>query len=792
MADRIGSRITATARCWQTRNTPIFSLHSSNLKWYSATSRQAARFTAVSVLCLALAYFSGRNGDSVHAAPPVSGLVSIDLDHSSPPLRSDAPITFVWRVTSQSSSLIEGRLVVTIVDTYEKLAEVVLDDIVLTSGDQYFRTVLPPVEPVYSVNSVDVVVEFIGKNQKFGPWKLPVNTPRQPQRALAILLCDPGRARVSSDTQQLFARLPLDMMNGNATDKTLATRHASVSPEDLPADSLSFCGFDLVVLPHEGFSEVKENQLRALLEWVEAGGSLCVVPGEGALKEYHAQFLSRSVHALPDDPRFLLDPAGRLPFAGGKDAEAPAPVLCRHGLGRVALVLGKPGRLFAEREPDVRRMLAFLWKLRHDRLEAFLATGQFVVKKERVGDAGGPGEDDEEDDAATNAQIAAAQAQTRAQAQARYQGYQAAQFRHPDHPLSQLPLQSGDELLSRLMPTGLRVVPMFLIGLILILYVVLIGPADWFVLGAIKRRKWTWVTFPAVTIALTLATVWLAEWYMQVRGNRRTVTFHDVGEEGRIARRNRFDVLFEGSERFVMTDLTREIFTAMTLQRFSRGTWQSYQQAQLRSGDQSHNYTKLARYTGRVPARYSVAQFAAQWTPQLNRRFSIPLADEKPVEFDWKRFADSAVYTPATATDAGAPRTEIIKAVKQAFGESATVVVLAGGKRHHLAGNPVLFDNSSAPYGRDVYGNPLPQSPYAYPAGYDPNATPARSFLEDVSANSLGGLFAAVSQISPTGGKDFEDMSLLDPSDPGQWLLIIAVDRGDDLEFYRKLYTRGD
>jgi hypothetical protein len=56
----------------------------------------------------------------------------------------------------------------------------------------------------------------------------------------------------------------------------------------------------------------------------------------------------------------------------------------------------------------------------------------------------------------------------------------------------------------------------------------------------------------------------------------------------------------------------------------------------------------------------------------------------------------------------------------------------------------------------------------------------------------MGGLFAVISQISPTGGKDFEDMALLDPTDPDQWLLVVAVDRGDQLHIYRKLYTRGD
>jgi len=78
--------------------------------------------------------------------------------------------------------------------------------------------------------------------------------------------------------------------------------------------------------------------------------------------------------------------------------------------------------------------------------------------------------------------------------------------------LATLPLQSGDQLVTRLMPEGLKIVPLPLIGMILVVYVLLIGPTDWFVLGAIRRRKWTWFTFPFVTVALTLLTVWLAEW----------------------------------------------------------------------------------------------------------------------------------------------------------------------------------------------------------------------------------------------------------------------------------------
>jgi hypothetical protein len=58
--------------------------------------------------------------------------------------------------------------------------------------------------------------------------------------------------------------------------------------------------------------------------------------------------------------------------------------------------------------------------------------------------------------------------------------------------------------------------------------------------------------------------------------------------------------------------------------------------------------------------------------------------------------------------------------------------------------------------------------------------------------NGLGGLFAVVSQMSPTGGKDFEDMALVDPSSPDQWLLVVAVENGNEVDVYRKLYVKGD
>ena len=82
-------------------------------------------------------------------------------------------------------------------------------------------------------------------------------------------------------------------------------------------------------------------------------------------------------------------------------------------------------------------MLAFFWKMRHDRLDEFMNTGRFLVKSDIPVDQAKPGENE-------------------------WRNYNAnrnvtyAKLRPQDNQLAQLPLQSGDQLLTRLMPEGLR------------------------------------------------------------------------------------------------------------------------------------------------------------------------------------------------------------------------------------------------------------------------------------------------------------------------------------------------
>ena len=73
-----------------------------------------------------------------------------------------------------------------------------VDDVVLTAGEQLFRTVLPAVESNNQFDAVDVRVEFISKSQKYGPWDFSLGAPNPRQRALTLLICNPWQTSLTA------------------------------------------------------------------------------------------------------------------------------------------------------------------------------------------------------------------------------------------------------------------------------------------------------------------------------------------------------------------------------------------------------------------------------------------------------------------------------------------------------------------------------------------------------------------------------------------------------------------
>ena len=694
--------------------------------------------------------------------------LSIELSRLTTPIRYDAPMNFVWKVTSNSSSMIEGRLQVVIVDGGQVIARSISEEVFVSAGDQFVKTQLPAIDSYGLHSPPDLIVEFISNGKSLGKWNPPM--PQPPlfyDRKLVALISDPWSGSLPEGLNQLVEGLRIEMWNSKRDEQAVSTLPTRVRPESFAADALAYCGFDMALLAEEGFSELKEVQLKAIADWVSAGGSLFVAPVGARLKDYHVNFLNQTTHAVPGENSFALDPSGKLTGVNGGTEAAATYLRKDFGLGRVVVLRGRIGDKLDLKEVETRTTLAYLWRLRHDKMEEFLNEGTFTVETAIFTDQPNPNENQYVYPPVNSGETN--------------------RVRPSKKQLAPLPLRSGDQLVSRLMPEGLKVVPLPLIGMILVAYVVLIGPVDWTVLGLIRRRKWTWFTFPFVTVALTFLTIWLAEWYMQISGSHRLVTIHDIGADGRVARRNQFEILFKGAEGEVKTELNREILTPMALQRFSNANWMANQNRQMQGGSERNPSSGIPLYVGRMPSQYTVTQTTLQWTPQLNRRFSIPRADDDPAPFDWEKYADRSVYRPDTIKE-GDLRTALLNDVVKAFGSGAQVAVFCEGKRINLQGNFSFLSNEQI-FGMDEFGNPIANNRYQ---PYYNGQQQSVSFIDDVTVNSMGGFFNVVSQLSPTGGRDFEDLVLVDPSDPDQWLLLIAVDRGAEVDMYRKLYRKGE
>ena len=333
-------------------------------------------------------------------------------------------------------------------------------------------------------------------------------------------------------------------------------------------------------------------------------------------------------------------------------------------------------------------------------------------------------------------------------------------------PLSPPPLDGRDGLFQLLMPQDVQMVPLGVIAGVLIAYVLAIGPVDYFLLGFLRLRRFTWVLFPAVTVGFAAVTLWLAQWYLGTNDSRRGIEIYDVVKGGIVARHTRVELLFLSQQRDILNDLQNGLFAHVGLMEAHR---MSDPVMPTPMGDA---LAKATVFEGRFPGRYAVVQTVPQWTPVVNR---VSWIDPQPVQietapeappaekFDWDRLGD--VETTAS-------RQKLAERVRRAFGEQATAAVYRQGGRIEILKSINALQ-------------PLKLDPelrrFAVSGGDD--------VVHELSARSATRLFSVASQVSPNGGPDLEDLSLLDSSDPRQSLLVIAVKKGPDFLVYRRLFV---
>lgn len=668
------------------------------------------------------------------------GSLEVELRNTCMTPRSGAPITVDLDVSWSGATLGKGSFQFIVQERDRIAVRYRSPELVLRSGKQTFRLTLPPWQiPTYQ-RQLTARLSFITEDDEYPLPGQILLAPTAGEQSLVIGISDawPGGRRpylAILDGLQLGKLIP-ESLQPKTWPQPIKTWPTRVRPELFPVHPLGYCGFDIVLLVQEGFTFLDQDRLGALTQWVEAGGSLCVVPSKGQ-KQYHRSFLDRL--------RSRTVPFSKaVDLFDTRDGLTKSDVsLHRLGLGRVVVVQRVPTR--EQIGPPVwRNAAAFLWKVRASYVPSVVAAALPREVRARVPSLlqpeaepspvplGGPAGD-----------------LVDSPYQGRY-GRDAAWARY----------LAAEQLRSALMPQSVRLIPLWLIVLLLSALVVLIGPGDYFVLRALRARRLTWVTFPLTCVAFTGLTVGLAELYMGQEDHRSSVTVVDLDETGQALRSNRLDLRYSAKQAKSVHEVTDRLLVPVEQE---YATWGfARMPAALATGRLRAEQVPL--YAGRVPTRYEVTQLLRKWSPAITRKFGI--RDLRPVhQLRWDRVGASNLgirelwsRIPGLLFD-GKPRGSVF--LFHLLGEHC----LYGKKTSFDLG---LGDDSRRPR-RHWY--------------------PSLAFLLVASAHPEKGPCSLVSQVSPAGGNSFfDDVPVFDTTDPNQWLLVVALREGNDHHMYRRLY----
>lgn len=665
------------------------------------------------------------------AKPPAFSLRSL-----SPTPRSFAPIPLRAGFNREGVTPLTGRLRLEVQSDGHPLVKTLSGDIVLVNGVRRWDATLPSATATHSLAKSSIKATFVTEKESFPVGEFPVNLPPVERRSLVIGVCE-SESRHHSELSPVAAALRLENFDRHQVEpsfRTLRTSLARFDADDAPVSPADFFAYDVALFDSDSFSSLSKRQLNALKRWIRAGGAVGLFLGDSpVLSPRHLKFLNEAAATLPSMGSFTLSPEGTL---------APPDTLPENRTLLANLDLGGVAIVFLQFDPKTdadafwwRRTAGFLWRLREKRKSALTRTGKWFSPEEYEKRLKGT-----VDDSATPKNFN------------RYRRGRSGWTNQDDafYVKSELfnyrwrPLPIGHSLLTTLMPKTSRALPFSLVLAILGGFVLLVGPLDYFVLGKLNIRRFTWISFPAVSVLTTLLVVHLSDVYMGTQNHRHAFTIIDVGADGDVLRRNAIELRFLAREGDVENSFQNAVFTPLNFKEYSPNSAPRPSAAGV-------------RYEGNFPRHYQTTQRLGQWTPRLNRILDMP--EESLSGMNWD------AINPFTNKGVRAMK-------RQLFGDRTieAEVFLFRNRQAYKVGDKIV---PARPFGKEEDARFF-------------NFLRALCF-RDVET----GLFSVVSRISPTGGASFEDLAVLDADDPDQCLVVAVIRDGRDHTIYRRLFMKG-
>jgi hypothetical protein len=319
-----------------------------------------------------------------------------------------------------------------------------------------------------------------------------------------------------------------------------------------------------------------------------------------------------------------------------------------------------------------------------------------------------------------------------------------------------MPIEAMTSMQQYLMPENVRMVPGGILLLMFLGFLAAIGPFDYWLLGRLRRRALTWLLFPAFSIGFAGLVVYMSQRYMGSENNNAGFVFLDVDRTGRVLRWSRCEMDFAGRAHTAQTRV-QNAFCGPLDEVYA---WYGARRGYRSPGD----FVPL--YSGRLPFDFVLTRRMGQWEPMFSRWLSFE-ARAVPTRLNWQALEDADVSTYRGRARA---------AEKLIAGTSfdGSLFAMQGGAVVDILGTSAGPDASGQMARQVVRFQEL------------------KNLIQQVSARPSQGVFSLISQLSPGGPASLEDLSVLDPTDPSQQLLIAVERVGRDYYVYRCLFCGED
>ncbi|WP_144992811.1 hypothetical protein [Polystyrenella longa] len=569
------------------------------------------------------------------------GMVSIEVLPLVNRSRGQSPLPVTLHAFNNSKQILTGDLVIEATEGIESRIKLFTfrTSATFVEGEQRTRMVLPL--QLYRANTgqVDLQMYLETNDKRFDLDTHPVQVPNYNSQFFSIGFCKPKLNQFTGEEEQhrlrqvqvedwLSYKEPIQLNEDQEIffrSSIQQTVFSELDEDTLPERPIDYTSFDILVMWEKVYQDLSQNEFEAILQWVRAGGNLLLYLPE-SVDDQHLHNLNTLDSSNSEAPLFYNDIEKQLSW---DDASTPStsPILRHCGLGRVAMLTSELAGDQEQFNQNKLETYLFLWRVRKNIADLLLDKEIFQLPPS-------PGQLPVDQFNSTSSHRQSGFIPDQFKSEEKIQAQMQLAYRQDQHITSHIPeywLQQNNAW-STLLPDGFQMVPPSFVMGVMIAYLILVGPGEYWLLGKFKIRKWTWLSFPIITLVFTFFTVGSINAYMQIEDPIRAILVTDVDEQGEVLRQTSFECVLSPSQQIKTTNYDQQLVSPIE----STANWMS------RPGFGEFNQTRDQKnaaaplYEGSLSGEYSLTQQLQKWSPQLYVGFSIPKADEINDSTRWK------------------------------------------------------------------------------------------------------------------------------------------------------------